>query len=208
MAQTGPGFGNLTYNSSELYKAMWTYTEVNHYGSNIGTMQNGYLLTTFIPVSGKPPGGILVWDVSNPRNLVLITRIYDSFTSTFREQHALPQYDRYVVFQDVFGFQIWDFSNPKNPVQTKRHVMSGYAHDDYKSTYQIFWQAPNMLIADVSKGFDLVDVSYINNPLLVKQINTPRQIGHIYAVGNLLVTSAHDFGKGFIVYDISNPAGS
>lgn len=204
-AQMGPGLGNLTYTSSELYKAIWTYTEVNHYGSNIGTMQNGYLLTTFTPDSGKPPGGILVYDVSNPRKPVLVTRIYDNRTSTFREQHALPQHDKYVLFQDGFGFQIWDFSNPKIPVQTKRHVMSGYAHDDYGSTWQMFWQAPYIFIANGSKGFDVVDASDINNPVLVKHINTPRQIGPIYAVGNLLITSAHDFGKGFTIYDISNP---
>lgn len=204
-AQAGPGLGNLSYSSNELYKGIWTFTEVNHYGSNIATMQNGYMLTTFTPDSGKPPGGILVWDVSNPKKPVLVTRIYDSRTSTFREQHALPQHDKYVLFQDGFGFQIWDFSDPKNPVQTKRHVMSGYAHDDYGSTWQMFWQAPYIFIANGSKGFDVVDATNINSPVLVKHINTPRQIGPIYAVGNLLVTSAHDFGKGFTIYDISNP---
>ncbi|MBC7391015.1 MAG: NPCBM/NEW2 domain-containing protein [Opitutaceae bacterium] len=205
LAQPGPGLGNLTYNSTELYKATWTYTEVNHLGSNIGTMQNGYLLTTFTPDSGKPPGGILVWDVSNPRKPLLVTRIYDSRTVTFREQHALPQHDKYVLFQDGFGFQVWDFSNPRNPVQTKRHVMAGYAHDDYSSNWQMFWQAPYIFIANGSRGFDVVDATNINNPVLVKHINTPRQIGPVYAVGNLLITTAHDFGKGFTIYDISNP---
>lgn len=205
LAQIGPGLGNLTYNSSELYKATWTYTEVNHYGSNIAVMQNGYMLTTFTPDSGKPPGGILVWDVSNPRKPVLVTRIYDTRTSTFREQHALPQHDKYVLFQDGFGIQFWDFSNPKVPVQTKRHIISGYAHDDYGSCWQTCWQAPYIFIANGSKGFDVIDATDINNPSLVKHITAPRQVGSIFAVGNLLYTSAHDFGKGFTIYDISNP---
>lgn len=204
-AQVGPGLGNLTYTSSELNKGLWTYTEVNHYGSTMATMHNGYMITTFHPDSGKPPGGILVWDVSNPRKPVLVARIYDNRTSTFREQHALPQHDKYIMMQDGFGFQIWDFSNPKVPVQTKRQIMSGYAHDDYGSCWQIFWQAPYVYIANGSKGFDVVDASDINNPVLVKHITAPRQVGPIFAIGNLLYTSAHDFGKGFTIYDISNP---
>lgn len=204
-SQVGPGLGNLTYTNAELNKGLWTYTEVNHYGSTMATMHNGYMITTFHPDSGKPPGGILVWDVSNPRKPVLIARIYDNRTSTFREQHALPQHDKYIMMQDGFGYQVWDFSNPRTPVQTKRHVMSGYAHDDYGSCWQIFWQAPYIYIANGSKGFDVVDATDINNPVFVKHITAPRQVGPIFAIGNLLYTSAHDFGKGFTIYDISNP---
>lgn len=205
LAQMGPGLGNLTYTSAELNKGLWTYTEVNHYGSTMATMQNGYMITTFHPDSGKPPGGILVWDVSNPRKPVQVARVYNTQTSTFREQHALPQHDKYIMMQDGFGFQVWDFSNPKVPVQTKRHIMSGYAHDDYGSCWQIFWQAPYVYIANGSKGFDVVDATNINNPVLVKHITAPRQVGSVFAIGNLLYTSAHDFGKGFTIYDISNP---
>jgi hypothetical protein len=203
--QMGPGLGNLTYTQAELYKSIWKYTEVNHYGSNIAIMHNGYMVNTFTPDSGKPPGGLLVWDVSDPRKPVLVSRIYDSRTSTFREQHAIPQHDKYILLQDGYGFQIWDLSNPKNPVQFKRHIMSGYAHDDYGSAWQISWQAPYIFIANGSKGFDVVDATDLSNPKFVKHVNSPRQIGPIFAVGNLLYTSAHDFGKGITIYDISNP---
>lgn len=204
-AQVGPGLGNLQYNTSELYKAIWTYTEVNHYGSTMATMHNGYMISTFHPDSGKPPGGILVWDVSNPRKPVLKARVYDSRTANFREQHALPQHDKYIMMQDGFGFQIWDFSNPLNPVQTKRHLVNGYTHDDYGACWQIFWQAPYVYVANGSKGFDVFDATNINNPVFVKHITAPRQVGPIFAIGNLLYTSAHDFGRGFTIYDISNP---
>jgi len=204
-AQVGPGLGNLSYTDNELYKSIWKYTELNHMGSTMSTMHNGYLITTFHPDSGKPPGGILVWDVSNPRKPVVITRIYDSRTANFRENHAMPQHGKYMLFQDGYGFQIWDFSDPKNPQQIKRHIMSGYAHDDYGSCWQLFWQAPYIFIANGSKGFDVVDATDLNNPVLVKHINTPRQVGPIFAIGNLLYTSAHDFGRGFTIYDISNP---
>lgn len=205
-AQIGPGLGNLSYTSDELYKSIWKYTEINHMGSTMATMHNGYMITTFHPDSGKPPGGILVWDVSNPRKPVVVTRIYDSRTANFREQHAMPQHGKYMLFQDGYGFQIWDFGDPKNPQQIKRHIMSGYAHDDYGSCWQLFWQAPYIFIANGSKGFDVVDATDLNNPVLVKHINTPRQVGPIFAIGNLLYTSAHDFGRGFTIYDISNPS--
>ncbi len=204
-AQAGPGLGNLTYQPSELYKNVWKYTEINHMGSTMATMHNGYLITTFHPDSGKPPGGILVWDVSNPRAPRLVKRVYDSRTSNFREMHALPQHGNYILFQDGCGFQIWDFSNPLDPVQVKRHCMNGYTHDDYGANWQMFWQAPYIYIANGSKGFDVVDASDIHNPRLVLHVNSPRQVGPIFAVGNLLVTSAHDFGKGITLYDISEP---
>ncbi len=94
-------------------------------GSNIATMHNGYLVTTFTPDSGRPPGGLLVWDVSNPRQPIQVAEIYDSRTATFRKQHAIPQHDKYILLQDGCGFQIWDLSDLRNPVQTKRHCMSG-----------------------------------------------------------------------------------
>ncbi len=204
-AQVGPGLGNLTYNSSELYQSIWDYTEVDHMGSTMATMCNGYLITTFHPDSGVPPGGILVWDVSNPRAPKLIKRVYSSQTASFREMHALPQHEHKILFQDGCGFQVWDFSNPSDPVLIKRHCMSGYGHDDYGSTWQMFWQAPYIYIGNGSAGFDIVDASDLNNPQLVRHVTSPRQVGPIFAVGNLLITSAHDFGRGFTLYDISDP---
>ncbi len=204
-AQAGPGLGNLTYSNAELYNSIWDYTEINHMGSTMPTMVNGYLITTFHPDSGKPPGGILVWDVSDPRNPVLIKRVYDARTSSFREMHAVPQHGNYIIFQDGCGFQIWDFSNPRDPQQVIRHCMDGYAHDDYGSAWQISWQAPYIYIANGGAGFDVIDATDMRNPRKVKHIFTPRQVGTIQAVGNLLYTSAHDLGRGITLYDISNP---
>ncbi len=204
-AQVGPGLGNLTYNSNELYRSIWNYTEINHMGSTMPTMVNGYLITTFHPDSGRPPGGILVWDVSDPRNPKLVKRVYDSRTSSFREMHAVPQHGNYIIFQDGCGFQIWDFSNPLDPKQAVRHCMDGYAHDDYGSAWQISWQAPYIYIANGGGGFDVIDATDMFNPRKIKHIFTPRQVGTIQAVGNLLYTSAHDFGRGITLYDISNP---
>lgn len=119
--------------------------------------------------------------------------------------HAIPQHDNYIIFQDGCGFQIWDFTNPRDPQQVIRHCMDGYAHDDYGSAWQISWQAPYIYIANGGAGFDVIDATDMRNPRKVKHIFTPRQVGSIQAVGNLLYTSAHDLGRGITLYDISNP---
>jgi len=205
IAQKGPGLGNLQYNANELFKTIWLYTEVNHYGSNNAAMVNGYFVTTFHPDSGKPPGGILVYDVSNPRSPVLVSRIYNSTTSTLRECHAIGNYQNYIAIQDGCGIQIWDLSDGKNPVLTKKFCISGYKHDDYGSSWQIFWQAPYIYIANGAAGFDIVDATDVKNPVYVKHVSIGMQAGPIFAIGNLLVTTGHDTGRGFAVLDISDP---
>ena len=54
-------------------------------------MHNGYFLTLFAPDSGQGPGGFLLYDVSNPRAMQLVKRIYEpeGRTAEFREAHAI-----------------------------------------------------------------------------------------------------------------------
>jgi hypothetical protein len=47
------------------------------YGTNVGVMVNGYFLTMFAGDSGHPTGGFLLYDVSNPRDVRLVRRIFD-----------------------------------------------------------------------------------------------------------------------------------
>src|SRR5690606_25168355 len=79
LAQPGPGLGNLSYSSSELFTPVsWinqdtgvppTYAFRKAYGVNVGMMVDGYFLTLFAPDSGWGPGGFLLYDVSDPRNI-------------------------------------------------------------------------------------------------------------------------------------------
>ena len=62
-----------------------------------------------------------------------------------------------------------------------------------------------MYIANGAAGFDVVDVSDIMNPVYVKHVSIGMQAGPIFAIGNLLVTLAHDTGRGYAVLDISDP---
>jgi DNA-binding beta-propeller fold protein YncE/fibronectin type 3 domain-containing protein/cytochrome c551/c552 len=201
----GPGLGNLQYASTELFKNIWLYTDPTHYGSNVAIMHNGYLITTFTPDSGKPPGGIMVWNVSNPKSPVLVKRVYDERTATLREAHSIGQYGNYIALQDGCGIQLWDFTDVENPVQVKRFCMSGYTHDDYGAAWQLFWQAPYIYISNGSSGFDVVDATDIANPVFVKHVNIGMQAGPIFAIGNMLLTGAHNTGRGYAITDISDP---
>lgn len=201
----GPGLGNLTYSDDELFKSIWVYEDPTHYGSNVATMINGYLVTTLAPDSGKPPGGILVFDVSDPRNPELVKRVYNQQTSSFRESHAFGHYKNYIALQDGCGIQIWDFEHPKDPKQVVRYCMDGYTHDDYGSAWQLFWQAPYIFVANGSSGYDIIDASDVENPQKIKHINVGQQVGPIFAVGNKLVTTAHNKGAGYAISDISDP---
>jgi hypothetical protein len=204
-AQNGPGLGNLTYTSSELFKSIWKYTTPQHYGSNIAIMHNGYLVTTYTPDSGNPPGGIMIWNVSNPRSPVLVKNVFDNRTASLREAHSIGQHGNYIALQEGCGIQIWDLSNVQNPVLVKRFCIPGYAHDDYGSAWQLFWQAPYIYIGNGSSGLDVVDATDILNPVYVKHVNIGMPVGPLFAIGNLLVTGAHDIGKGYAILDISDP---
>ena len=97
----GPGLGNLTYTSAELFTPVsWirrddqgvpaTYPNRKAFGLNAGIMHNGYFVTMFAPDSGAGPGGFLLYDVSNPRAIRLVKRIYEpeGRTAEFREAHS------------------------------------------------------------------------------------------------------------------------
>jgi hypothetical protein len=204
-AAVGPGLGNLTYNSSELFKSIWKYTTPQHYGSNTAIMHNGYLITTYTPDSGRPPGGIMIWDVSNPRSPVLVKDIFDERTASLREAHSIGHHGNYIALQEGCGLQIWDLSNVQNPVLVKKFCIPGYFHDDYGASWQLFWQAPYIYIANGASGLDVVDATDIRNPVFVKHVNIGMQAGAIFAIGNLLVTTAHNTGRGYAVMDISDP---
>jgi hypothetical protein len=204
MGQKGPGLGNLQYTDAELFKSIWVYKDETHFGSNTSSMINGYLVTTFTPDGGVGPGGILVLDVSNPRSPVIVKRVYDERTASLRECHAIGNYGNYIVIQDGCGIQIWDMADARNPILVKKFCMEGYDFGPYGGAWQVFWQAPYIYVG-AGSGLDVIDATNVANPVHVKHVNIGMQVGPLYAVGNLLMTSAMDAGRGFGLLDISNP---
>ncbi len=146
----GPGLGNLTYTSAELFKPVSMITSPAHpldpahssayesrevpatypgrkdYGMNAGIMVNGYFLTSFAPDSGLGPDGFLLYDVSNPRQIQLVKKIYEpeARTKEFRETHSFGTAriggKTYVVLPSINGVEFWDFTDINDIKQVKK----------------------------------------------------------------------------------------
>lgn len=229
----GPGLGNLEYTGSEMFRPLSLINSSNFipprlpynkdFGLNTAMLHNGYFVTLFAPDSGGGPGGILVLDVSNPRDVKLVRRIYEpeGITKEFREAHALGsayvQGKKLVALQSGFGIEIWDFSDVNTIAPLSKLRLPGVNFGDYSSVaWQLSWQAPYLYVAGANQGIFIVDTSDPwhpkladrgagkPNPVPVGELGGFR-VGPIFTLGNLLVISSMDVADGFSTLDISDP---
>lgn len=249
---TGPGLGNLTYTDAELFKEIsaidWNAPNpysgpniintngipaVNHtfpdgrtskpFGINVGIMHKGYFLTQFAPDSGGGPGGFLLYDVSDPRNIRKVKEIYEPTgrTSEFREAHAFGVSTiggkDYIAVQSGYGVEFWDFTDINNIQQVGRLRLANVNFGDYENVaWQLWWQAPYLYVASASQGMFIVDARDPANPRLADRGNgRPNpvplgelggfRIGPVFAMGNQMVLSSMETTSGFATLDISDP---
>ncbi|HEU4329100.1 MAG TPA: NPCBM/NEW2 domain-containing protein [Roseiflexaceae bacterium] len=228
----GPGFGNLFYSEQELFAPIArvdTATGVpangdgKPFGLNVGMMHNGYFATVFAPDSGDGPGGLLFYDISDPRRLRLVNRVYEpeGRTGELREAHAIGASNSYpgsyVVLQSGKGIEFWDWTDVARPVQLSRMRLPGVEFGDYGSVaWQLFWQAPFVYVAVAEQGIYIVDATDPRHPVLVDRGGgrpnpiPPSQlggfsVGPIFAIGNLLVISGMETENSLATLDISDP---
>jgi len=249
----GPGLGNLTYTQAELFKPISMikeevdtgvgagtgadvpkipggsvthptagYTKY-HYGQNVGLMINGYFLTTFTPDGGLGPGGFLLYDVSDPRNLRLVKRIYepDGRTKELREPHSIGIASiggkQYVAVPSVFGVEFWDFTDINDVKQVKKLVLPNVNKGDYNNvSWQLWWQAPYLYVAAAEQGVFVIDAADPANAVLANRgagkpnpIPTGElggfRVGPIFTMGNHMVLTSMTNTSGFASLDISDP---
>lgn len=237
----GPGLGNLTYTDAELFREVsiikantadgtykngfpaYRFGGSKLFGTNVGIMLNGYFLTSFAPDSGQSPGGFLLYDVSDPRNIKLVKTVYDptGTTSEFREPHAYGittiNGKDYVAIPSKFGVEFWDFTDINDIKQVKKLALPGVNGGDYEDvTWQLWWQAPYLYVASASRGLFIVDARDPENPKLADRgpgFRNPLTIGRmggfrigpVFAMGNQLLVSGMETAAGFSTLDISNP---
>ena len=233
----GPGLGNLRYEEAELFQPIgWVnedtgvpgpdpdfiVTRVKPFGANVAYMHNGYLLVLFAPDSGSGPGGLLFYDVSDPRDPRLVHRVYDphGITGEFREAHSIGfgNFDgrQHAAFHTGRGIEIWDLNNVFDPRPLSRLALPGVNAGDYLNVaWQHFWQGDYLYVAGSTRGIYIVDVRDPLNPALADRGGLPNpvptstlggfRIGPIFALGNLLVVSSMDDTGGFATLDISDP---
>ena len=229
----GPGLGNLSYADDELFKPIsWidrengipaTYPNRKAFGANVGIMINGYFLTLFAPDSGSGPGGFLLYDVSDPRNIQLVKQIYEpkERTSDFREAHSfgvgLINGRTYVSIQSTKGIEFWDFTDINDIQQVSKLRLPGVNSGDYSSVaWQLWWQAPYVYVSVANQGMYVVDASDPVNPFIANRGDgrpnpiPPSELGGVragpvFAMGNQLVVSSMESSTGWSSMDISDP---
>jgi YVTN family beta-propeller protein len=210
----GPGLGNLTYTTAELFKPISVIHSATAGGSARGdgtvAMHDGYLFVPYGVDSGNPGGGIAFWNVSNPRAPVLVKRVD---VNALREPHGFGFSNsypgHYAVMQSVTGIQFWDFTNVNNPVMLSALTLPGIAASDYDlGAWWCFWQAPYVYVGGSGNGLYIIDATNPSAPVHIKTIPTSVwgsfRVGPVFAVGNLLVMTSMD-RSGLVTMDISDP---
>jgi arylsulfatase A-like enzyme/cytochrome c peroxidase/PKD repeat protein len=230
----GPGMANMAHATGMLFQVISRFNESNgvppqipgkkKFGTNVGSMHNGYFVTTFAPDSGGGPGGFLFYDVFDPYNPVLVNQVYEpnGRTEEFRESHAFgfchDKNRKVIVLHTGKGIEFWDLADTLNPVQLSKLALPNVNFGDYvKVAWQIYWQAPYVYVAASNQGIYIVDASDPTAPHLVDRgPGNPNpispaflggfRVGPIFAMGNMmLISSMGRSFAGFSVLDISNP---
>lgn len=240
LATTGPGLGNKTYTAAELFKPIaliesessagagdgdipFRYGHRKDYGTNVALMVNGYFLTMFAPDSGQSTGGFLLYDVSDPRRIRLVKKIYDpeGTTAEFREPHAIGSATingrLYIVVPSTKGIEFWDFTDINDIRQVKKVVLPTVDGGDYsKVSWQLWWQAPYLYVASADDGVYIVDAKDPANAVIANRgegrpnpVPTGElggfRVGPIFTIGNQMVISSMETNSGLASLDLSDP---
>jgi hypothetical protein len=219
----GPGLGNLAYSAGEASGqapiAVLSSTCAGGSSRNNShvLMHRGYLLVIAAIDSGKPGGGLEVYDFSNPRRPgTPLFRRCDSATNPLREMHSYGLWrndadgKEYLALPSTKGIQIWNITNPVAPVLTRDLTISGITASDYADgTWWVSWQAPYIYVAGSGNGLYIVNASDPANPAVVKTM-APASLGDfrtniVEVVGNVMIAGATDTAKGFATFDLSDP---
>ncbi len=215
-AATGPGIGNLDCGDAEYFKpfAFIENTTSGPNGTNVSVMIRGYFMTIFAPDSGKPPGEIGLYDVSNPKAPKEVRHVENGDTNIFREAHSLPialiDGKYYIAIQSTKGIQFWDFTDPMTASKIGNIDLPGVNGGDYEDVaWQTSWQGRYLYVSGGNRGIYVVDAADPTNPELLTQVPTSEtggfRVGPLFALGDYLVISNMDQGGAYAVLDISVP---
>ena len=227
----GPGLGNLAYTDAEVFKPLSFLDDMppppaGHHrpglGVNVATILNGYFVTAFTPDGGWGPSGFDVYDVSDPRNILLVKRIYDPTGTTreIREAHSLPAAridgSVYLAVQSEKGVEIWDFTDVNDIHRESKLALPGVDTGDYTQVaWQTAWQGRFLYVSSSGQGFFIVDVADPAAPTIAarghRRPNPVPPVAYggfpvfaIYAMGNHLVGTSR-FNNDWTSLDIGNP---
>ncbi|MBI3882422.1 MAG: Ig-like domain-containing protein [Verrucomicrobia bacterium] len=189
----GPGIGNLTYASNELFSTIARFTSTNGSprGQGFVAMHKGYLVIICSDDNGggNGSGGFSFYNVANPRVPVLTFSTFtnalysnsgsSNYAGDIREAHAFSFFSNYVCMpankNGGSGLLFWDWSrvDPPNiaPLKVGSLVLPGLTGGDYAPTpWWVFWQGGRYVyVAGTSGGIYIVDASNPAQPVLVNR---------------------------------------
>jgi hypothetical protein len=221
------GLGNLTYTDQEVFKPIANFGgdgatkwPSGPSGCNTVVMIHQKLVVMGSNDSGKPPGSFHIYDVTNPRNPVLL-KTYDGTpdTSKIRELHAMPialiDGKTVLVVPTTGGVQFFDFSDPLNPAPLGSLDLSkqGVNGGDYDNAlWMLSYEWPYLFAGGTGNGIFVIDATDPSNPSLLTRIPTGSiggfRIGPTYAAGNYLIGMNMDQAPAptqVAVVDVGNP---
>jgi len=233
-AKANPNFGNLTYSSSELMEPIAGFDTSNgfpvrqpgelKYGCNTVGYCNGHLVVVFAPDSGQLTGGLLFYDISDPRNPLLVNRVYEPAgrTKWFREIHGIgfAQKDGtfYLAVHTHFGLQVGDITSVQAPRLASELTLHNRAVDNgyVDSTWALFWRGNRIYVSMLNMGLAIVDATDPENLILADRGNgKPNPMptseaanlvfGNVFALGNQLVITGRASSQGFASCGIDDP---
>lgn len=210
-AATGPGLGQLTYGPGELFQPISVINTPGKFtGEGFVHMVDGYLFVPFAKDGNKDfDGGIAIYDVSDPRNPVLVYNHRSNDLETMQEAHGYGFSEgklAYCTFTGIIVLDISDLSAPQKLGSLFLGTEGGYNH----ACWSIAYQAPYAYVGTGTGGLHVVDLTDPTNPVLVSSLSTAElggvPIHNVHVVGNLLVATLTKTGPGYVTVDISDPA--
>ncbi|MCO4744834.1 MAG: Ig-like domain-containing protein [Proteobacteria bacterium] len=212
--RVGPGLGNLSYAEDELFEplafidsdsgvpsAASVVRLVKPIGTNVAYMHNGYLLTLFASDSGLTGGGLLTYDVSDPRAPELVhtehqffangreeevedipdATVYDGRTGGFREAHSIgfSHLDGrdLAMFHTALGIEIWDLTDMLDPQPVSTLDLPDVQAGDYTNVaWQLSWQGNYAYVASSNQGIFIVDTTDPDAPVLADRDGAPNPV--------------------------------
>ncbi len=218
------GLGNLTYTDQEVFKPVANFGgegaskwPSGPTGANTAVMIHQKMVVMGSNDSGKPPGSLHIYDVTNPRKPVLQKTLDGTpETAKLRELHAMPvampDGRTLLVLPTVNGIQFFDFTDPLNPKPAGTFALNGANGGDYDNTvWMLSWEWPYVFAGGTGNGIFVVDATDPEKCSLVTRITTGSignfRIGPTFAAGNFLIGANMDdkAGTQYAVIDIGNP---
>jgi hypothetical protein len=197
--------GNIAYQPSEIGVPLASFNEASFTGppggSNTVLMLRDYMIVMGSHDSGVPDGPLHVFDVSNPKQPMLMKRYTSPETAKLRELHAMPvaviDGRDVLAFPTVTGLQFFDFTDPLNPEPLGAVALEGVNGGDYdNAAWMCSWAWPYVYVGGTGNGVYVVDATDPSAPTLVTRIETGEaggfRIGPTYAAGNYIIVSGMD----------------